>query len=548
MILTDEQIIDIIKKHQKVCDKFQLARQLNSEMNALVEGINYSKELIERIEFIESDEKKKARQKYSTTIKDMFERLLMPIQNIFSASGGVKVFNIDNDKFKESFLNTITNTNSNKSVSTFIQDVWMNLYHTDPNGVIFIEYEIEEDGLLHIYPTYKSISSIRYYEDKGQLVDYILFEPKDYAENVISWRIVDDVRDVTVLQQNEVFEIVPNNTLQDDEGNYLSFEHPFGYCPTIIVSNLESIQKGIRVSAFDKVVDKAKEYARDTSVKTIFKFLHGFPTHWRYVTNCRTCKGTGKKDGSVCPDCDGHGYYKKKDITDLVTLPIPDGDGQKLAPDIAGYVSPDLETWKQFNEELKTLENVLQDTHWGTHIEKGNAETATGRFIDVQPVINKLNKYADVAEWVEWQICELIANAVIVTKPKTEHVCKISYGRRYIIDSPDTILKKYTDAKTSNANISILDRLLNEYITSKYSNDPEWLREELTKIQVEPYIHLSISDVNAIFGQKEAQRKNYFSSWWALNIDMINKDIETIKTKFNQDFELFYNQNNVTNN
>jgi len=533
MILTEEQAIQIVKDNQTVCKSIKKARDYNKELSALINGDGFAEELINRIEHIESEDKAKARLKYARNIQDYFSRLLSPIQNIFSSAGGIVKFNIPNEIQYKEFLDTISNIRDGKSLSKYIQDYWVNLYHSDPNGLIFIEYSTDEG--LEIKPTYKNINCIRNYEPNGQICEWVLFEPETEENGTKEWRLVDDLTDWTIYQSGELFQVSTDET----------FIHPFGEVPAIIISDIIDIKNKIRLSPFDAIIGLSKEYARDQSIKTIYKFLNGFPTHWRYVTQCRSCQGTGKKDNKSCPDCDGHGYYKKKDVTDMVTLPIPSNDGVKLAPDIAGYISPDLETWDQYTKELDILEKIAYNTHWGTNVQNATNETATGRFIDIQPVMNRLNSYADTAEFVEWKITELIANAVLPTKVKNESISLIVYGRRFIIDSPDVILENYNKAKRENANITILDRLFNEYLTSKYKNDPSWLREENIKASIEPYLHLSILETSTIFGVQEAKKKNYFQDWWNDNKkDIVTKSEEELKKKFESDYKQFKIQNN----
>jgi hypothetical protein len=539
MILTFDDCVKIIQDNTVICSSIQNARKEHNELSALITGRNFDKELINKIEHIESEEKQKSRKKYSRPIIDFFERLKLPISNIFTSTGSVRKYDFRSEKIYDDFINTISKLKDGKSLTKYIQDVCLDLYHVDPNGLFFIEYSTENNK-FEVYPTYKSINCIRYYESKGQLTEYVLFEPEHIEGGKLSWRLVDDLVDYRIIQDGDYFTIDESKT----------FTHPFGEPPAIIISDIvDSCDDDLRKSPFSIIVPLSKEIARDTSIKTLYKFLHGFPTHWRYVTMCRKCNGVGKVNGKSCEECDGHGYYKKKDVTDIVTLPIPTESGMKLAPDIAGYISPDLETWNQYTTEIELLEKLAYQTIWGTTFEKGSNETATGRFIDTQPVTAKLNRYADYCEFIEWKITEFIANFIDNSKAKDEFVSTVLYGRRFIIVSPDILLENYYKAKTQNANNIILDRLLNEYVTSKYINDIDLLKEELVKISIEPYVHLSISEVNSIFGRQEALKKNYFSDWWSDNKYLLDngKDEEFLTNKFETDYNNYKLKQNDSN-
>jgi len=62
---------------------------------------------------------------------------------------------------------------------------------------------------------------------------------------------------------------------------------------------------------------------------------------------------------------------------------------------------------------------------------------------------------------------------------------------------------------------------------------------ELIKSQVEPYLHLSVKEVNDIFGNKEAQKKMYFQSWWGKQ-QFSNKAPDELEKKFLSDFKIHF--------
>ena len=220
---TEQELFNFIASHQKPCDWILKARKDAAELSALIDGCEFDS-LITKIEGIESEDKMKARKKYSRSIEDYFERLLLPIANIFNSTGFTKKYNVNPDKL-DTFLKTISNIRDGKSIQSYVQNQWMPVYHTDPNGIIFIEYTTIPE--LKVYPTYKNICNIRYYELKSQVLDVLLFEPC-IEDDVIKWRVVDDKFDYTVYQKGESFVIDTENT----------FEHPFGEVPAFVNSDI----------------------------------------------------------------------------------------------------------------------------------------------------------------------------------------------------------------------------------------------------------------------------------------------------------------------
>ena len=500
----DQEAIEKIKKHQTLTPEWNLMREYSRELKSLVNGTDFLDELICKIEGIESTNKANARVKYSKNIKSMFNRLFQPIDNIYYASGGLKDYDIQ-ESIKKEFLSKIANIRDNKTLSEWVQQNAVQLFNTDPNGLIFIEYK-DQDA----YPTYKSIDAIRYYKSKGQIVDYVVFEPY-IKENKTYWRIVDDAKDRLFLQSGNEFILVEERT----------FDNPFGQVPALICSNINIIGQKNKLAAIDGILDDAKEYARDQSFLTLYKIYKGNPIFWKYVQYCGDCNGSGVIDDVKCGTCNGHGkYVGKNDVTDAVELPIPDdNESPVIAPNIAGFISPDLDVWTKYEETLKLTEEQIYKSHWGTMygMQLDNArgkKTATEIIADKQPLENQLNKYADFCEYIEWKLSEWLLNFYDPVKKKDESKITINLGRRYIIESYDVLLERYEKSVQAQENNTVLDKLFVEYLGAKYRNNPIDLQANLVKSQVEPYLHLQLKDVIDIFGKEEAQRKVLFQKFW----------------------------------
>lgn len=525
MILTEEQVFELIKANQNAPTWITKARERHGELKALIHGENFKELLIDRIEILESSTRAKARRKYSKDIRDMFARIFKKRANVFDANGGSESMLIKNKRVVDDFVKLSSNFKSNKSLFKYLSEYYFPLLDTDPNGMIFLEFKTQ--GEVKLYPTYKSTNDIRYYEPNGQLVEFVMFEPKEIPGTGFKlWRIVDDVRDWTIIDNGGVYVVSPEKT----------FDHTFGKVPAVILSDIEKIGTNERLSPITEIEEVAKDYARDKSILTLYKFLQGFPLHWRYVTPCRACQGTMKKDDEKCTSCDGKGYMNKGDVTDMVTLPVPKAADAKIAPDIAGYVSPDLETWRQYNDDLIMRENIMFDTIWGTEKTqeaKKEEKTATGEYLEVQPTTNTLNIYTDRVEYVYNTLANFILNFVDPIKKRDEILYSMTFGRRYILESPDVILEKYQKAKKSNDNNTILDKLLEEFILSKYKSDPRMQEVMLKKAKVEPYVHESLQTIHANYGAAEGLKKILFQEFWeTANTDLTAEQLTELFTKF----------------
>jgi len=538
MILNDDQALEVLKQSQKVPAFITKSREESKELFALIEGDQFKEELIKRVEYVEGQMKAEARKKYSRNITPFYEKLLRPTDNVYSATGFSKFYDIEDEKKKEDLMRSISRIRSGKSLQEWLRTNWMPLYHTDPNGVVFMEYESGDNPKC--WPTYKNIEFIRNYVPRGQMVEWILFEPIEVKKNnqiTKLWRLVDDTQERMYKQDGDTFTLLDEFEI-DGVMRKVTFEHPFGQTPALINSDIRKFKGHNRLSPVYKIVDLSKEYARDQSVKTIYKAKNGFAKEWKYEDQCQTCQGAKKIDGEDCKDCDGHGYYLTSDVTDVKVLATPDKDDVRLDPH-AGYVTPPLDIWGQYDTELKLQEDIAHETHWGTllGIKASGLKTATEIVLNIQPMTDRLNIYSDVAEMMEAQLTEWVANFVDLQKDKDEKIAHVNYGRNYIINPPSVILEQYERAKEKGDNNVILDRLLNEYYTAKHSNDPELLRITLLKSSVEPYTHLSYDQVNAIFGREETQKKVLFENWWntLINNDL-SKESESLRKKFDEWF------------
>ena len=525
---TEEEIYKYIQENQNVPKWVSDARTYHKRLLALIDGEGFKDLLINQIEHIEGSQKAVARKKYARSIKDFFERLLRLTDNIYSSTGGVKRYENLTDQQVEELTEALHNVRGGKTLEAWLEAVWLIVYHQDPNGIIFLEYDAERG--IDPFPTYKSINVIRNYIPNGQLLEVLLFEPKSLDDGGKLWYVVDDERLYTVKQNNESFQLINK------------FEHQFGVVPAVLNSDIEHIGYDKRLSPVDKIVELSEEYGRDLSVKTIYKFQQGFPKHWRYASVCPTCHGLGKDgDGKTCGDCNGTGELHRGDVTNENVFTPPE-EGESVITPGSGFVSTDLSFLEDARTELKLLEDTATYTHWGAVVNTEAVATATEIVINTQPVTMRLNKYADVAERVETLLTEMIANHMFLAKPKDEKISSIHYGRNYVIESMNAVLERYERAKEQGDNSTILDRLYQEYLLSKYKSDNTGLQIAITKSKVEPYIHYTAEQVQEVSGDKEAQRKQKFSDWWK-TLTNFDQTSESLRNQYNTWFEEQYEAN-----
>ena len=213
---------------------------------------------------------------------------------------------------------------------------------------------------------------------------------------------------------------------------------------------------------------------------------------------------------------------------------MPDSSNDVIiAPNVAGYVAPPLETWERMSAELSELESVMFKTLWGTkQAERADNNTATGRFIDAQPVNDRLSKFSDAAEVIEKFITDCMGALYYGEMYKGS---SINYGRRFTIESPDTIWEKYESARRNGSPDSILDDMLREYIQAKYENNSLELQRQLKAIDLEPFPHLTASQVQSLkVPQTDYLKKVYYSDFIKTlsENEVIFVNINVLQTRF----------------
>lgn len=544
MILTDQQAKDIIIKRP------------NGSL--ITKGRNYSRDLkkhfygavknssIEIINGFESENRKKLREKYARSNKDLMARLTRPIDKVFSARGGSVYYNVPESK--ERLARSISqNIRGGVSIKKWIENVWRAHYMDDPYGIIFMELPSTEAesirknkaGQSIAYPTYKDINCIYDYLPVESNLEYVVFELDD-AEIVLNgiekgegkryFRVVDDSTDrIFIRDGNEVGEI-----------ERLRLANMFMKVPAIINSDIpDPGMPGGKLSLVDEVIELANEFFLTGSIKVTHKFLHGFPKYWEYADNCSECGGVGVKDGETCPKCKGTKKEIMVDVGKAKMLPHPEKDDPIVTPQIAGYVSPDRIYYEISTHDMQLLENYMAYTLWGTSQvqqthgmsldNKGDAQTATQIMNEIKPQADRLTTISHCAETRH----KFILDCAILVQVDNHHAgASVNYGNRFMLESPDELWLKYSSARKEGASDAVVDSLLLEYYEAAYFNDPVELSVKIKLIQVEPSVHHTVAEVKDLgYDQEYLKRKMYFGDWKRSlpQADLILKGVDELK-------------------
>ena len=515
MAKTFDEIVSIIKLGRP--DWVNKAEKEHVRLEVHING-KHTAGYLTQIDSIENRQQLQLRKDFLTTNRHVFVNLSRPIDKVFSAKGGGNIYNLNTEAKEKQLKKTLSNIRHGKNIKTWIKDIQANKYYTDPSGLVFFEWDKNRT-----YPTIKSIKSIMNYETDGRTPEWVLFNPyrieNDEAEY---YRFVDNEYDYTIKKIGERY-----TEIKDEK-----FKNPFGQCPAIVNSNIINSDLTHTESPFEIIISLADHYLRTGTIKNLNEFLHGYPIFWRYLSDCPVCSGSGYVEGKECKACGGKGINLKKDITDIINLSIPQDTDTKLAPDIAGYVTPDVVSWQEMRVEMDWLAGLMELTLWGSKMAKdANNETATAAFLNVQPVNDQLNNFADAYQDMEKKMTDLVGTFLFTKYDGSS----INYGRRFLVEPPDVIWKKYETAKQSGSPKVSLNYLLEQFYQSEYANDIENLTIAIKGIKLEPFVHKTDEEISKLPIRKEDTiAKYYFSEWFKTikEFELLTKPIEVLQKEF----------------
>lgn len=545
MILSEKQIADIILNRPGLA-RVNKGIQYSKKLRAHMYGENISTlEAFNEISGFERPSLKKLRAKYSKSNKDLFARLSRPLDKVFSARGGSTYLNLS-EAAERKAVTLALDVRNGVSVRKWIETIWKQHMLDDPFGIIFMEMlpakeaiKAKRENRSFVYPVYKSIQAIHDYLPKGNRLEWVVFsltseDKQDYGVDpqLEVYRVVDDSKDYLVRIDNKQAVIMPAFTL----------DNMFGEVPGILNSDItDPTTDNCFLSLFDDAIELADEFLLKGSIKTTHDFLHGFPKYAEFAGVCHECNGTGQHEAKKCHECGGSGYRPIGRVSDMKQLSFPDNKDQPiiLPEQIGAYISPDKIFYDIATADLQMLEDKMNSTIWGVQSQtqtsgmsadaQGTVKTATEVVSDFKPQADRLVGISEMAEARH----KFILDAVIRLQIAPGYTgSSVNYGRRYMLESPDEIWLKYSDARTKGAPQSVLDALLNEYYESNYQSDPIGLEIARKLMYVEPFVHLSASQLKALTPDpNDYKSKLYFSEWLSLqnNAILLTSDIPALR-------------------
>lgn len=524
MTLSDDKIIKLIEKG--VSDNLYLARKKAKKVNMHITGKNVV-DFLKRLDDYETHAQKLLREKLVKSNRSLFSFILRPTDKVFTAKGGSVSYNLPQEDIGM-LSDKLSDIADGLDIKKYLKKVVKKHYFIDPNAVLFID--VDGEGMLETHVV--TSNDIMWYETKGNVVKSIIFEPyrreiskeEQVRFNAISvdrlkreqdklyYRVIDSSTDrVFVNDGGRISEQTSSRSI-----NY------FGFVPALILGDEKNPNEDIFESFIADVIDDADALLRLVSTSTIHDLAHLYPRYWEYATECNRCKGEGTitvvvddvvSSEEVCGSCGGDGYSHRTNPSDAKILQQPQDGEVVIAPNVAGFVSPDLMTAKFYQEKMDIDRNRMFQATWGTTYQQGGKrETATGRFLDAQPVQDKLGDMSDTFAKMHKFMLDCYGKVLL---RKRGYESYVSYGKRYILESPDDILKKYMEGTKTNISETVILDLRKQYFDAEYQSDTFELQKNIKLSNIEPFPTMTPGAVMALASLPEDDRlrKMYYSTW-----------------------------------
>ena len=461
--------------------------------------------------------------------RDLIHRVMAPRDKIYTAKGGVELYNLP-EETEPKFREYLSNIAYGLPVKEWVRQQLQKHYDYDPNGLVYIE--ISEDDKP--YPAVKCIEEIFDYQLNGRAVEYVVFIvndaqvaayqtagllPPTLLKSQKVYRVVDDTTDRLVITANRI-----SNA---DINIYSEIPNDFGYVPAMVISDIF----GYSGPAFDSPLSPSVALLNDFMISIgTFKLAYNrqaFPKEWMQLTKCPTCNGEKTIQAEHCPECGGTGIMPYLRQSDVVAVDFRAENGKTGIPNPPmGVVAPEVEALQFMQENGMNLEDYFEYTVWQvSRVQKNGQFTAkvAGHGGNVsntayEAQLNEQPKHDRLKLFARWKdsIMKFIADTCGWYMFREAYDgCAILSGDRYMIESPDATLDRYTKAVAAKAPMSILDSLLVEYIENKYNNNPLLYRKFYLLIQVEPFVHEDVSVIWTDGNLPLTTRlmKKYFDEW-----------------------------------
>lgn len=529
MAYSSVELIDFIKENRE--DSWvKLAREYTKILYRHTFN-NKITEYLTKISGLENSDQISLRQKHYISNKHIISSLQRRADNIWMARGGHFSHDIGSDENQKQFLSILSEISQGNSINDYLKELWFEGLRSDPCGGSFVTIK---DGIPEEVHQV-SIKQIKYIERYGNGCKAILFEPEiteTIQPNKNNGREYVKVERFLYIDEEKIIVIKRKDgrvTKEEERKNI------FGFVPFVFNSSVRGVpnikkdtEDFIFLSPLNNEVQLLDAYLLKNSVKQIHEFLHAYPIFWKYVHQCKECRGFGSVNHETCSHCGGSGVLmSKKDVSNVEFVFVPEEGEPDITPP-AGYVTPPIEIIESMRTELNDLWSQITFSHWGIVDIVNNPQnpvdkTATQIITDLQPVINRLNYYTDEVQKHHNSLLNIILKIIYPGTFKDKNVF-YAYGRGYVIETADIAMERYIKAKDKSVSQEVLNNYLVNYYASAFRTDNVSFERAVKMMKVEPFVHYSNTLVQGFNVTEEDKKAKIYYNEWKMSVDILTID------------------------
>lgn len=390
------------------------------------------------------------------------------------------------------------------------------------NSILVADLPSEQNGSL---PT-----PYLYWLDIGKVIDFALVDEVQFE-----YIIFEVEKNKIAVFDDQWYRVFLLNDQKEIAETLVENPHDLGYCPARFywTTFTKPSEKWLKKGPISNQLGNLDWLLYFAVSKRYLDSYAAYPAMWGFADDCSYEGTTGRDnqpvecDGGKLRTLDGDWLWQGEYLMDCPKCAKSKlmGAGTYIAvdpPDISndkadlrepiGIVPIDRASLDYNVDEVTRLEHDIFARTVGYDQEPQNNQAINEKQVQSQfesrkTVLRSIAKNLEAAK--EWSLKTL----ALLRYGQRFNSCSISLGTEFFLDSPESLLDQYHEAKERQADSAVLDQLQDQYLESKYRHNPVELKRQRLLKHLEPFRHLTREEAQALAeGQPDYYLKANFSS------------------------------------
>ena len=379
-----------------------------------------------------------------------------------------------------------------------------NVLRTAINSVMIIDLPTEQKGERpEPYFYFLGIENVIDFESKGESLEWIIFKQPD---NKIAAFDNEFMRVFATDDKGQLGEIISE------------VRHGLGFCPARFFwsTPLSDECPDVKKSPLSPQLGNLDWLLFFSVSKRHLDLYAPYPIYSAYAADCtfrnnetgdycdggflRNLNGEYKmlRDGSVerCPVCS---EKRIAGVGSFIEVPIPtDGRADLRNPVTITTIDKNSLDYNTTEEQRLAYEIFSKVTGSGGEVQQKvsiNEMQVSANFEEKRNVLLSLKtNFEKAQQFIDDTICRLRYGETYLS-------CNVNWGTEFYLYSADDLQAMYTQAKNAGASEARLDMIADQIISTENRNNPIQMQRMYLLKQLEPYRHLSLSQMQSLLGK-----------------------------------------------